>query len=121
MTKRKWSPTGFGERLKAIREASGKSQQHLAEAVGVDVMTVSRLERGGQEPAWPLALAIAKALGVSCEAFEKSDSGEAAPPASTDTPAAKKTPSPKNAVAAPSGQPKAVPARKPCAKKGGAV
>ena len=68
MTKRKWESTGFGARLKSIREGAGFSQQQLAETVGVDVMTISRLERGGPEPAWPLAIAVAAALGVTCAA-----------------------------------------------------
>ena len=32
-------------------------------------MTVSKLERGAQEPAWPLVLALARALGVEVTAF----------------------------------------------------
>jgi transcriptional regulator with XRE-family HTH domain len=68
---KKWPSTGFGERLKAVREGAGQSQQRLADVVGVDVMTVSRLERGGQEPTWPLVLAFCEALGVSTEAFRQ--------------------------------------------------
>jgi transcriptional regulator with XRE-family HTH domain len=66
MSKQQWESTGFGQRLKAVRVAAGRSQQQLADAVGVTVMTISRLERGEHEPAWPLALAIAAALGVDC-------------------------------------------------------
>jgi transcriptional regulator with XRE-family HTH domain len=64
-----WPPSGFGGRLKAIREALGVSQAELAERVGAHVFTVSKLERGLHEPAWPLALALADALGVSVELF----------------------------------------------------
>jgi len=32
-------------------------------------MTISKLERGAQEPAWPLVLALTKALGVEVTAF----------------------------------------------------
>jgi hypothetical protein len=32
-------------------------------------MTVNKLEREIQEPAWPLVLALGKALGVDCMAF----------------------------------------------------
>jgi hypothetical protein len=32
-------------------------------------MTIAKLERGVQEPAWPLSLVLAEALGVSCLAF----------------------------------------------------
>jgi hypothetical protein len=42
-------------------------------------MTISELERGTQEPAWPLVRAIAKALGVDCLAFETEDAPKPAP------------------------------------------
>jgi transcriptional regulator with XRE-family HTH domain len=64
-----WPSSGFGIRLRALREARGWTAQRLAEASGCHLMTISKLERGVQEPAWPLVLALAKALGVSVEAF----------------------------------------------------
>jgi len=64
-----WPASGFGQRLKELREARGLTGQQLAEAAGCHMMTISKLERGTQEPAWPLVLALCKALGVSCEAF----------------------------------------------------
>jgi putative transcriptional regulator len=64
-----WDATGFGVRLKAIREEAGLSQSELAEKVGCHKFTISKLERGTQEPAWPLVLALCKALGLTCEAF----------------------------------------------------
>ena len=64
-----WEPTGFAARLKALREAAGLSQPELAEKAGCHKITVSKLERGEQEPAWPLVLSLCKALGVTCEAF----------------------------------------------------
>jgi transcriptional regulator with XRE-family HTH domain len=68
-----WPPTGFGQRLKRLREERDLTQQELAERSGCHPMTITKLERGVQEPAWPLVLALAKALDVTCEAF----SGEA--------------------------------------------
>ena len=65
-----WESTGFGARLKAIREAAGLSQRQLATAAGCHVITVSKLERGAQEPAWPLVRKLRDALGVSLEDFE---------------------------------------------------
>jgi transcriptional regulator with XRE-family HTH domain len=65
-----WSPTGFGHRLKRLREERELTQQALAERSGCHAMTVAKLERGVQEPAWPLVLALAKALDVDCKAFE---------------------------------------------------
>ncbi len=71
MTKRGgWASTGFAGRLKTHREQAGFSQRELAERVGCHYMTISELERGTQEPAWPLVRALARALGVSCSAFE---------------------------------------------------
>lgn len=64
-----WAPTGFGGRLRRVRVAAGLSQEQLAERAGCHPMTVAKLERGAQEPAWPLVLALAKALGATCEAF----------------------------------------------------
>lgn len=64
-----WPPTGFGARLRELREAKGLSQQKLADEAGCHRFTVAKLERGEQEPAWPLVLALSKALGVDCLAF----------------------------------------------------
>jgi transcriptional regulator with XRE-family HTH domain len=61
--------TGFGGRLKALREAAGLSQEQLAHRAGCSTFTVSRLERGTQDPAWPLVVALAKALGVTPNDF----------------------------------------------------
>jgi transcriptional regulator with XRE-family HTH domain len=71
-----WPPTGFGARLRALREQAGLTQGVLAERAGCNPFTVAKLEGGRQEPAWPLVLALARALGVSCEAFNGAASGE---------------------------------------------
>jgi transcriptional regulator with XRE-family HTH domain len=71
-----WPPTGFGGRLRVLREKAGLSQRELAEKAGCNQFTVAKLERGAQEPAWPLVLALAKALGVTCEAFNGEAGGE---------------------------------------------
>jgi transcriptional regulator with XRE-family HTH domain len=64
-----FGPTGFGGRLRAAREGKNWTQQQLAEAASTHVNTIARLERGEQEPAWPLVLKLAAALGVDCTAF----------------------------------------------------
>jgi DNA-binding XRE family transcriptional regulator len=70
MTKRGgWPESGFGEKLKAVREGKGFSQSLLAELAGCHAFTISKLERGVQEPAWPLVIALARALSVDCTAF----------------------------------------------------
>jgi hypothetical protein len=41
----------------------------MAERAGCTPFTVAKLEAGKQEPAWPLVLQLADALGVSTEEF----------------------------------------------------
>jgi transcriptional regulator with XRE-family HTH domain len=67
------------------------SQRELAGAAGCNANTIAKLERGEQEPAWPLVLALAKALGVDCTAFNVTPaaSGSQEAPAG-DKPAPKK-------------------------------
>lgn len=67
-----WPPSGFGQRLRTLREQAGLSQAQLADAAGCNRFTIAKMERGLQEPAWPLVLALCKALGVECTAFTKS-------------------------------------------------
>jgi transcriptional regulator with XRE-family HTH domain len=62
-------PTGFAVRLRAVREEKGLSQARLAELSGVSHSVIEKLERGRHEPAWPVALALAEALGVNVLAF----------------------------------------------------
>ncbi len=65
-----WPASGFGQKLREVRQAQGLSQEALAERAGCHTMTVAKLEQGVQEPAWPLVLALARALGVSTSEFE---------------------------------------------------
>jgi transcriptional regulator with XRE-family HTH domain len=110
MTKAKgngWPPTGFGARLKALREAAGLSQPQLAERAGCNKFTVAKMEQGRQEPAWPLVLALAGALGVEVGAFVP----VAGAPAAQDAP----TPRGRGRPASP---PPRAPARQPARGKG---
>ena len=60
----------FGGRLRQLREAAGLTQQELADRIGVRWGAISRWERGDREPGWSMVLALGKALGVPCTAFE---------------------------------------------------
>lgn len=60
--KPKNEPTGFGGKLKDHRIASGLTQQQIADATGSRANHIARIERGENEPGWPLVLAISKAL-----------------------------------------------------------
>jgi transcriptional regulator with XRE-family HTH domain len=72
-------PPVFGARLKQLREAAGLTQGGLAERAGLHKLGVAKLEQGLREPTWATVQALARALGVSCSAFE--GAGEGAPPA----------------------------------------
>jgi transcriptional regulator with XRE-family HTH domain len=65
--------TTFGERLKELRVAKGLTQQQLSDASGLSQNGISQWELGKREPDWSAVRALAKALGVSCEAFETDD------------------------------------------------
>src|SRR5947209_7682992 len=59
----------FKDKLKSLREQKGWTQQQLAEASGLGQRSVSNLEQGRNKPTWESVLALARALGVSCEDF----------------------------------------------------
>ena len=54
-------PSGFGEKLREVREAKGLTQKQLADASDIHSNTIAKLERGEQEPNWPLGLKLVKA------------------------------------------------------------
>jgi transcriptional regulator with XRE-family HTH domain len=59
----------FADRLRALRERAGITQQQLAARAGMHKLTVAKLEQGIREPAWATVQALGEAVGVSCEAF----------------------------------------------------
>lgn len=67
--KRKGEPSGFGVRLKLLRNAAGLTQTQLGEACDMTHQAIARLERGENEPNWPTVLKLADALGVDVSAF----------------------------------------------------
>lgn len=61
----------FGERVRALRQERGLSQERLAEMAGVHRTYLSSLERGERNVSLDNIHAIAEALGVSpAELFE---------------------------------------------------
>jgi transcriptional regulator with XRE-family HTH domain len=60
----------FGKILKALREKAGLTQAELSERAGINRTSLARLETDVFTPAWPTVQSLAKALGVSCEAFQ---------------------------------------------------
>lgn len=77
VAKRKQADSGFGRKLREHREAKGWTQSHLGEQAEpvMSYQNIARLERGEREPTWPVVLRLAKALGVSPDAF-LDDAGE---------------------------------------------
>jgi transcriptional regulator with XRE-family HTH domain len=59
----------FADRLRELREASGMTQEKLANAAGLSLGAVRNYEQGIREPYWQVVFKLASALGVSCEAF----------------------------------------------------
>lgn len=61
--------TGFGVRLRALREAAGLSRADLAARAGMAVSGLVKLETGAREPSWSVVLDLARALVVEPGAF----------------------------------------------------
>lgn len=59
----------FAEKLRELRDAKGLSEARLAELSGVPFGTVHDYGLGRRAPSFANVLALAKALGVSCEEF----------------------------------------------------
>lgn len=58
----------IAQRLKALREVAGMSQQSLAVSAGLSVSLVSQIERGSRaDPRMSTLTALAVALGVSLD------------------------------------------------------
>jgi transcriptional regulator with XRE-family HTH domain len=78
----------FGERLTELREAADLTQYALAKKSGLSKQAISLLERGESEPTWITVRKLARALGVSVEAFDvgelpgEEDGEDDTPPAS---------------------------------------
>jgi transcriptional regulator with XRE-family HTH domain len=59
--------TAVGPRLRALRKARGTTLDQLAEATGISVSTLSRLESGHRRPTLELLLPLAKAHHVALD------------------------------------------------------
>jgi transcriptional regulator with XRE-family HTH domain len=63
----------FAERLRELRDAQGLSEAKLAAAAGVSFGAVHQYGLGLRKPSFAAVVKIAKALGVTCEAFAACD------------------------------------------------
>ena len=72
-------------RIQAIRKSKGLSQEALAEAAGVSLRTMQRVEQGDTVPRGYTLQALAAALGVPLEALREEPTPAAAAEAATPT------------------------------------
>lgn len=83
----------FAARLKELRVQAGLTQDGLAERAEMSKAGVADLEQGRREPSWATVVALAKALGVTCQAFqEEAAASEKAKPGRPPKPAVEGTP-----------------------------
>ena len=62
-----------GKRLKALRKQAGKTQEQVAEAVGLEPGTISRIERGAKGMSIDSLLMFSEIYGVSTDYILKGD------------------------------------------------
>jgi transcriptional regulator with XRE-family HTH domain len=67
----------FAKKLQQLRDNARLSQADLAKRAGMNVFGVAKLEQGVRQPTWATVQAIAKVLGVTCEAFTDCDDVQA--------------------------------------------
>ena len=77
VAKQKNDTTGFGQRLRALRQARGLSQEALGDLCvpRMRYQSLARLERSEQTPSWDTVLRLAAALGVSTDEFKPTAAG----------------------------------------------
>ena len=63
----------FAEKLRELRDAKGLSEAMLADVSGLPFGTVHVYSLGRRRPSFAAVVKLAKALGVTCEAFAECD------------------------------------------------
>jgi transcriptional regulator with XRE-family HTH domain len=77
----------FAEKLKQLRRAAGLTQAQLADHSGRGLGAIRGYEQGDREPLLSTAFKLARALGVSVEAFAECVDGAAPPGPPREPPA----------------------------------
>ena len=67
----------LGAAIKGLREEKKMKQQAVAEAAGIGVAHLSKIERGFGNPTWATVVAIAEALDVSLAVLGRRIEGRA--------------------------------------------
>jgi transcriptional regulator with XRE-family HTH domain len=57
--------TGFGTRLRQLREAAGQTREQLAERAGLKFTSIRDIEQGVYSPNWATVVSLCRALGVT--------------------------------------------------------
>jgi len=63
------TPRQIGKRLRALREAAGRSQGQLAHKAGISRVYLNQLEAGTRDPSLSILTRLARALEVSVAAL----------------------------------------------------
>jgi transcriptional regulator with XRE-family HTH domain len=63
----------FKDRLRQLRKEADLTQQQLADRAGLPVGSLRGHEQGQRVPSWASVVRLAKALGVSTDAFSECD------------------------------------------------
>lgn len=61
--------TAFGDRLRFFREEQALTLAEVASRAGMNLYSLSKLERGERSPTWETVVALAAALGVTPNDF----------------------------------------------------
>ncbi len=69
MDKAAFDRAAFAARLRELRAAAGLSPEDLAKLARLPLPTLRHYEQAQREPSFGRVIALADALGVSCDAF----------------------------------------------------
>ena len=58
------SQIALGAAVKAVRAKAGKTQEQVANAIGMHATYISDIERGARNPSWDAIARLAKGMGV---------------------------------------------------------
>ena len=58
-------PVALGQKVRALRQARGLTQEQLAHDVGIDLTYLGGIERGRRNPSLRVIVRMAQALGVT--------------------------------------------------------
>ncbi|MDP2228945.1 MAG: helix-turn-helix transcriptional regulator [Moraxellaceae bacterium] len=65
----------LGQRIKSLRQQAGLKQEWVAEQIGIDAKSLSRIERGAHYPSLETLDAISASLGVTLGDFFDDSAG----------------------------------------------